>query len=546
MSARPGRDRRAVLHRGPTGREGAPLGPGGTRDEHGDSPTADVVVIGGGIAGISAATVLAERGVRVHLLEARETWGGRARSWDLGGGRSMSRGFHAFFRQYYTLRRLLARTSPDLGMLRDIGDYPLQLADGPRDTFRGIPRTPPWSVAAFALRSDSFPLRELARVDVPRALDLLRVDFPGTFRALDGKSAQDVLDDLRFPHDARHLALEVFARSFFADPRVFSGGELVGMFHAYFMGSAEGLIFDVPVDAYSPTLWDPLVERLRGLGADARAGVAVHGIESMHRFEGVHRTDGPVTPGARDLLVTTSEGELRTDAVVVAADPRSTRDLLGATASPVPGWDGWLARVAAQRNAPAFAVLRLWLDRPAAPETPAFLGTSGFGPLDNVSVLDRFERSARGWARRHGGSVVELHAYALAGPRTQADDERLRAELLRQLHRLHPELADARILHEQWLIEDDCPLVGTEPWDERPGVDSPDARLVVAGDWLRTREPVALMERAALTGVQAANSLLARWGVHGEDWWSVPMTGVLRRPHRGGRGPRRPQDVSAR
>ncbi|MBK0330871.1 FAD-dependent oxidoreductase [Brachybacterium sp. MASK1Z-5] len=531
MSVRPGRDRRAVLHRGPTGRASA--------------PAKDVVVVGGGIAGISAATVLAERGVRVHLLEARGTWGGRARSWDLGDGRSMSRGFHAFFRQYYTLRRLLARADPSLAHLRDIGDYPLQLADGPRDTFRGIPRTPPWSVAAFALRSDSFPLRELARVDVRRALDLLRVDFPGTFRALDGTSAQDVLDALRFPHDARHLALEVFARSFFADPREFSGGELVGMFHAYFMGSAEGLIFDVPCDAYSRTLWDPLVERLRSLGADARTSAAVHGIETLPR----RAADGSGSP--RDLLVRTADGDLRTDAVVMAADPRSARTLLSSTAAAVPGWQGWLDRVSAQRNAPPFAVLRLWLDRPAAPDSPAFLGTSGFGPLDNVSMVDRFERTAHDWAQRHSGSVVELHAYALdpaaatsahGSADESADDTarggRLRDELLRQMHRLHPELADAHILHEQWLVEDDCPLVGTEPWDERPGVGTPDARIVAAGDWLRTREPVALMERAALTGVQAANSLLARWGVRGEDWWTVPMTGVLRRAR--SRRPRRP------
>ena len=77
-------------------------------------------------------------------------------------------------------------------------------------------------------------------------MELLDVDFPGTFAAYDGESAAQFLDRLRFPDRARHLALEVFARSFFAHPSDFSAGELVAMFHAYFLGSSEGLLFDVP------------------------------------------------------------------------------------------------------------------------------------------------------------------------------------------------------------------------------------------------------------------------------------------------------------
>ena len=38
----------------------------------------EVIVIGGGFAGLSAATLLAERGARVLVLEARATLGGRA------------------------------------------------------------------------------------------------------------------------------------------------------------------------------------------------------------------------------------------------------------------------------------------------------------------------------------------------------------------------------------------------------------------------------------------------------------------------------------
>ncbi|NIW23660.1 MAG: FAD-dependent oxidoreductase, partial [Gammaproteobacteria bacterium] len=40
-----------------------------------------VVVVGGGIAGVAAATVLAERGVRVTLVEREKFLGGRAGAW---------------------------------------------------------------------------------------------------------------------------------------------------------------------------------------------------------------------------------------------------------------------------------------------------------------------------------------------------------------------------------------------------------------------------------------------------------------------------------
>ncbi len=241
------------------------------------------MVVGGGIAGLAAATGLAERGVRVQLVEAEATLGGRLRAWP-NDAATMSRGFHAFFRQYYNLRALLRRTDPTLSRLVPIDDYPLQLAPLPGrrpvvDSFTNIPRTPPWNLAGFVARSPSFGLADLTRVDVTEAMGLLKVRFPETYTELDGLSAADVLDRLRFPDTARHLALEVFARSFFADPREFSGGELVGMFHTYFVGSAEGLLFDVPDDDYDTALWAPLGRAPRGAGrrgAHRYAGTGPH------------------------------------------------------------------------------------------------------------------------------------------------------------------------------------------------------------------------------------------------------------------------------
>ena len=118
----------------------------------------DFIVVGGGIAGLAAATGLAERGVAVTLLEAQPQLGGRVRAWPAGDGeRTMSRGFHAFFRQYYNLRALLRRTDPALERLVGVADYPLKLAGGPTDSFarmiqKAVTEFPNFKVAATTLR----------------------------------------------------------------------------------------------------------------------------------------------------------------------------------------------------------------------------------------------------------------------------------------------------------------------------------------------------------------------------------------------------------
>jgi isorenieratene synthase len=482
-----------------------------------------VVVVGGGIAGLTAALGLAERGVRVTVLERDGRLGGRVRSWPVtladGSPSTMSRGFHAFFRQYYNLRSVLRRTDPLLERLRPLEDYPLVREGGGADSFAGIPATPPWNLAAFVARSPSFDWRGLGAVDVEQALGLLDVHFPATFSALDGVSAAEVLDRLNFPEEARHLALEVFARSFFADPREFSGAELVAMFHLYFVGSAEGLLFDVPRDDYDTTLWGPLGRHLHRLGVTVQVGREVSTV-----FGGV---DGGLAVHHRGAWADDPGEVLDADAVVLALDPKGLRELVAGSPR-LGGHDAagaeWRSRVAGVRSAPPFAVWRMWLDGEVSPERPPFLGTSGYGPLDNVSVVDRFEEHATRWTATHGGSVVELHAYALPeGTREGV----LRAELLDALHRVYPETAGLGIVHGEWLVADDCVLVGLEPWRSRPGVRTPDDRVVLAGDGVRVDLPVALMERAATTGWMAADRLLTGWGMRGHGVWSVPMTGRL-------------------
>ncbi|MEQ3549401.1 FAD-dependent oxidoreductase [Pseudonocardia nematodicida] len=491
-----------------------------------------VAVVGGGIAGLAAATGLAERGVVVEMFEREPYLGGRVGGWREalpdGTPVSMSRGFHAFFRQYYNLRSLLRRADPGLEHLVALEDYPLVDADGRRDTFRGLPRTPPWNAVAFALRSPTFRIRDLLHLDAGAAAPLAAVSVPAVYEALDHVDAQSFVTDVNFPPAARHLAFEVFSRSFFAPPSTMSAAELATMFHIYFLGSSEGLMFDVPDDGFDAALWEPLRHYLTTRGVTFRTGTSVSAVQrdvESGLFHVDHSSGG-------------TRGSATVDGVVLAPDVAGLRSIvagsgLGAPSSALAGPDAldrWRDDVAALGSAPPFLVQRLWLDRPVRADRPPFLGTGGLEPLDNVSVLDRYERDAASWAARHDGSVVELHAYSAAVPDgvDEADwTAELRQRCLARLHELYPETAQARIVGElvQWRA--DCPMFGLGDFARRPTVDTPVDGLVLAGDGIRIDLPVALMERAASTGWQAANRLLAGWGLAGHPLETVPTSGRL-------------------
>lgn len=479
--------------------------------------TPHVVVVGGGIAGLAAATGLAERGVSVEILERQDYLGGRVGGWTekLPDGTEVAnnRGFHAFFRQYYNLRALLRRTDPGLDRLRAVEDYPLVDGEGRKDTFRGLPKTPPWNALVFALRSPTFRFRDLVRLNAVAAAPLAAVSVPRIYEQLDDIDAGTFLTNINFPVAARHLAFEVFARSFFARPERLSAAELAAMFHIYFLGSSEGLVFDVAESNFNSALWDPLREYLIERGVRIRTGVSAESIS---------------VGGAKALQVRGTDGTtIEADGVVLATDPAGLQKIV--EASPGLGDDAWRARVAGLRTAPPFVVQRLWLDRPVDAGRPAFLGTGGLEPVDNISVVSNYERDAAEWAGAHNGSVVEVHSYSVVDP---PPFEGLRERMLGRLHQLYPETAAANIVGETLLLRDDCPLFSPGAYQSRPTVDTPVAGLMLAGDGIRIDLPVALMERAATTGWTAANRLLAGWGVSGHTLHTVPVQGrspVLRR-----------------
>lgn len=472
---------------------------------------ARTVVVGGGIAGISAAVVLAERGVAVTVLEAADHLGGRLGAWPErlpdGSEQNVEHGFHAFFRHYYTWRSVLRRVDPELSFLAPVPTYPVISARWPDENLAGLPAAPPFNLLALALRSKSLSRRDLTGADPDAGRALLAYDRATTVAELDNVDAATFLDKLGMSERTRSMLFEAFARSFFCNQGELSAAELVAMFHYYFLGNPEGIGFDVPTTDHATAIWDPLRQYLSGLGADVRTGTRVTGI----------------APDGHGWRLRTGAEDLVAGHVVLAVNPGPLRALVRdspelAAAAPL-----LAKRCETLTIAPPFAVSRLWLDRDVAPERAPFSAVTGQPTLDSVAVYSRLEEPSRRWAASTGGSVLELHSYACPLTDVEAAARALRDELAA----LWPETRDAVVVHQHHRLEATAPAFPPGSTGTRPGVRS-DARGVrVAGDFVELPHLAGLMERSAMSGVLAANDVLAELGAAAEPIIGVPQRGLL-------------------
>jgi isorenieratene synthase len=472
----------------------------------------EAIVVGGGIAGVAAAVVLAERGVAVTLLEAAPTLGGRLGAWPHtlpdGTEQVVEHGFHAFFRHYHTWRALLHRIDPELGFLRPVGGYPVISREWPPEDLTGLPTAPPLNLLALFARSPSLGLRDLLRSDQALAAELLAYDRARTTAAFDDVPAARFLAALGMSDRAQAMLFEAFARSFFADPGALSAAELIAMFHYYFLGNPEGIGFDAPATDYLTAIWQPFAAYLAKHKAEIRTATPA-------------RTLAPA-PGHR-WRVEVDGGALQTRHLVLATEPPALRALLAASPEMPAVAPRLAAKAAALPVAPPFAVTRLWLGRDVAPERATFSAVSREPTLDSITVYSRLERPSAQWAARTGGSVVELHSYACTAPDVDTATARMRAELAA----LWPETADAEVVHLQQRLEATAGTFPPGTASSRLAVTGEARGIRVAGDHVDTPFLTGLMERAAASGVLAANDVLAEVGAAPEEIRGGPQRGLL-------------------
>jgi isorenieratene synthase len=464
------------------------------------------VVVGGGLAGVGAAVTLARRGFQVELLEANPYLGGKLASWPAtasdGTTVQVEHGFHAFFRHYYNLDRFLTA----LGIrqtFRAIPDYLILTKDGGRQGFEGLETTPILNLLDLGRRG-AFRFREVLSGPAAQEMGaLLEYDPVDTFAQLDHVSYAAFAERAALPASLK-LSFNTFARAFFASEDRLSMAELVKSFHFYFLSQDAGLVYDHPVQDHATSLWAPIRAHLESLGVRIRPSTRVDRVE--------RDGDGFRVAGER------------WDAVVLATPAGATRAI--AEASPFLAAEApeGARRLAALRSGQRYAVLRLWLDGPVAHDGPGYFVVERRAAVDAIAFYHRIEDECRAWSEETGGSVIELHSYAIPD---EIPDAAVRDTLVADWHAWFPEATGRRILREHLYAAADFTAFHLGMDALRPTSETGVPGLVVAGDWVKLPFPSMLMEAAFTSGVWAANALLAREGLRREEVWSVPPRGVL-------------------
>lgn len=503
--------RRRIVNVRPRNPDAPPLlSPAGSRS---------VLVVGGGIAGLSAALELAERGYRVQVRDADSVLGGRLATRDLdpGLGRSfrVEHGLHMWFDNYRTFADVRHRLGIDR-YFRPYDAVDFVFRDYLPERLVSTPKLFPANLAGIVERSPNLDWSDIVGSSgiLP---DLMNFNFARVFDRLDGITFDEWIRRTRVTRRFNDIILQPAAHVTLNRVSELSAAEMVLYQHLYFTSQPFAFDREVTTVDHGTAVIDPWVARLRELGVDVRTSSPVPGLRlESGRVVGVVGEDE------------------RHDAVVLATDVPGARAVLTGSAgdgASAPGLGRLRERVGSMRIAPPYKILRLWMDRRPDAARPEVIETPQHSPLSLICLFHLLEQESEEWADATGGSVIELHLYSLDEPYVSATDDELWGLVRPLVLEVVPELAGANVLGQtvgsyENFTSFAVGQAATRPFPATPAADGV-AGLFLAGDWVAAPVPSALMERSVLTGRLAANEILVGDGVREAGYSHVSGRGPL-------------------
>ena len=446
----------------------------------------NVVVIGAGFAGLSAAVALAERGVRVTVLEGKPALGGRAYSFaDPETGDFVDNGQHVLMGCY----------GQTLDFLKRIGAYDQlvfqedlkieMLAGAGKSAVLKTARLPGplhMTAALFGYRHLSFVERlnvmrgglrmlamrrfsagELRPLTVAQLMDRLEQSENARRRFWYPLSIATLNDEPELS-SAQQLA-EVLKRAFFSRRRRDSA----------FVYSRVGLS-----DIYCPGA-KRLIERAGGV-VISHAIVEMLELGAGGNISSVRLRDGRRIEAADFISAVPAPQLLRFLPENAVADP-------------------FFSRFADLSNSPIICV-HVWLDREVT-NSPfiGFIGTTTQWLFNKRQIFAQRGESHPGYL-----------SFVISGARKLIDfsNQELLDIVIGDLHAMIPASREAKVVKSLVLKEKNATMApDLRSLDLRPKANTPIANFFLAGDWIQTELP-ATIESAVISGRAAAAAVLAR------------------------------------
>ena len=467
-----------------------------------------VVVIGGGLSGLTAAVHLAARGVPPLVLEADSKWpGGRIcggdpdefehkeRTWSF----NPDQGMHAVWGAYTNMRATLARftdirliPSPGEEWINRWGREVRRIEAGNAVRARWLPA--PFHYLQLLFHPQIWnTITPLDFLSLPGFLYSLLwavgYDPIGERNALDGLMMSDYFRGWTPNLRATFTGLGVNLLA--APPESISLSALIAALRFYTVLRRDTWKLQYFPSSPATSMIPSLVNRIESGGGVLMMGATAVQLERLENSWRVIVEDAP--KGGRRSVSTKS--------IILATDPLAAKRILSVSDSTAEVADR-IRFPSALRN----AVVRLWFDVSPREGAPGGMFTGDF-VADNFFWLHRLYDHFEQWHDSTGGSVLEAHIYGSESLMDQSD-QHLLILALTDVQLAFPELK-GHFVHGTVRRNIRTQTEFRVPTDQSLFVDTPWSGVFACGDWIGYPTPSLWMERSTVTGIAAANRVLA-------------------------------------
>ena len=484
-----------------------------------------VVIVGGGLAGLTAAVHLAAKGIPPLILEADSLWlggrlsGGEPDEFEYAGKKWQfmpDHGVHAVWGGYVNMRATLAQFTETQLVESSGEEWINRWGNEVRAVEAGTAIRSSWLPAPFHYLQLLLRRRFWTTIT---PLDFL--SFPGFLFSLlwtvgfDPFKEQSVLDGLTMEDyfqlwtpNLKTTFVGLGANLLAASPDDISLTSFIAALRFYTVLRRDSWHMQNFTDNSHKTIIQPLLNAVESDGGKLLEGKTVTQLEQIESGWRVIFTD---TTGRIQSVYT--------DHVILATNPTSAERILSAS----PDVADEVKNIDFPRTVGNLTI-RLWFSKSPREGAASGMFTGDFLP-DNFFWLHRLYDEFKDWHSIAGGSVIEVHIYGSSQIMGQPDNN-LMIESVVEVQRAFPELRGS-FVHGVVRRNSFNHTVLRIPNNHSLWVETPWERLYACGDWIGYDTPSLWMERATVTGIAAANYVLKSLGKATCTVLSPPKPGIL-------------------